>query len=75
MSTSEIATVLAWHDALNSETSTPWCRCPATTSRSATPTAPRRATPRCASGRSATPSDIEVGQIYYHDGVVVVEES
>ena len=35
-----------------SRTSTPWWPCPATTSRSATPRAQRKGTPRCSSGRA-----------------------
>lgn len=74
MSTSEIATVLAWHDALNtSDLDT-------LTSLSsddieigdADGAAQGHAALRDWAQRSA--STIDVGQIYYHDGVVVVQE-
>ena len=47
MTTSEIATVLAWHDALNEhDFDTLLANCPVTTSRWATGAVPHRATPR-----------------------------
>ena len=74
MSTSEIATVLAWHDALsNGDIDT----LPALSSEDieigdAHGAAQGHAALREWAQRSA--ATIEVGDIYYHDGVVVVEE-
>ena len=44
------------------------------TSKSVTRTAPRRATPHCAIGQLPARGQAEVGRIYVHDGVVVVEQ-
>lgn len=74
MSTSEIATVLAWHDALsNGDTDTLL----ALSSEDieigdAHGAAQGHAALREWAGRTA--ATIEVGDIYYHDGVVVVGE-
>jgi ketosteroid isomerase-like protein len=74
MSTSEIATVLAWHDALNSADLD-------TLVSLSSDDIEIGDSHRAAQGHAAlrewaqrNTAGIEVGQIYYHDGVVVVEE-
>ena len=54
MSTSEIATVLAWHDALNTADLDTLVSLSSDDIEIGDSPAPRRATPRCASGRGAT---------------------
>lgn len=75
MSTSEIATVLAWHDALNSADLD-------TLVSLSSDDIEIGDTHGAAQGHAAlrewaqrNTAGIEVGQIYYHDGVVVVEEN
>jgi len=74
MSTSEIATVLAWHDALNSADLD-------TLVSLSSDDIEIGDTHGAAQGHAAlrewaqrSTANIEVGEIYYHDGVVVVEE-
>ena len=74
MSTSEIATVLAWHDALNSADLDTLVSLSSDDIEigDAHGAAQGHAALREWAQRST--ADIEVGEIYYHDGVVVVEE-
>jgi hypothetical protein len=74
MSTSEIATVLAWHDALNTSDLDTLISLSSDDIEigDAEGAAQGHAALRDWAQRSA--STIEVGQIYYHDGVVVVQE-
>ena len=74
MSTSEIATVLAWHDALNTSDLDTLVSLSSDDIEigDADGAAQGHAALRDWAQRSA--ATIEVGQIYYHDGVVVVEE-
>jgi ketosteroid isomerase-like protein len=74
MSTSEIATVLAWHDALNSadldtlvSLSSDDIEIGDSHGAAQGHAALREWAQRCI-------ANLEVGEIYYHDGVVVVEE-
>lgn len=74
MSTSEIATVLAWHDALSQEDL-------GTLAGLSSDDIEIGDAHGAAQGHAAlrewargTDADIEVGEIYYRDGVVVVEE-
>jgi SnoaL-like domain len=74
MSTSEIATVLAWHDALNSADVDTLLEL---SSDDVEIGGPRGASQGLAALRDwATESGIRLvpGRIYYHDGVVVVEQ-
>jgi ketosteroid isomerase-like protein len=74
MSTSEIATVLAWHDALNTadlDTLISLSSDDIEIGDSDGAAQGHGALREWAQRLAAT---IEVGQIYYHDGVVVVEE-
>lgn len=75
MSTSEIATVLAWHDALSA-------RDHDTLVSLSSDDIEIGDGGRAAQGHAAlrewadrTDATIEVGRIYYHDGIVVVEET
>ncbi len=74
MSTSEIATVLAWHDALNTADLDTLIALSSDDIEigDADGAAQGHGALRDWAQRSA--AGIEVGQIYYHDGVVVVEE-
>ena len=74
MSTSEIATVLAWHDALNTADLDTLISLSSDDIEigDAGGAAQGHSALRDWAQRSA--ATIEVGQIYYHDGVVVVEE-
>ena len=74
MSTSEIATVLAWHDALNTADLDTLVALSSDDIEigDADGAAQGHAALRDWAQRST--ATIEVGQIYYHDGVVVVEE-
>ncbi|MFN8032807.1 MAG: nuclear transport factor 2 family protein [Mycobacterium sp.] len=74
MSTSEIATVLAWHDALNSADLDTLVSLSSDDIEigDAHGAAQGHAALREWAQRST--AEIEVGEIYYHDGVVVVEE-
>lgn len=74
MSTSEIATVLAWHDALNSGDLDTLVALSSDDVEigDAHGAAQGHAALRDWAQRAA--ATIEVGRIYYHDGVVVVEE-
>lgn len=74
MSTSEIATVLAWHDALNTSDVDTLISLSSDDIEigDADGAAQGHAALRDWAQRSA--ATIEVGQIYYHDGVVVVQE-
>jgi len=74
MSTSEIATVLAWHDALNSADLDTLVSLSSDDIEigDAHGAAQGHAALREWAQRST--ADIEVGEIYYHEGVVVVEE-
>ena len=74
MSTSEIATVLAWHDALNTEdldTLVALSSDDIEIGDSRGAAQGHTALRQWAQGATAA---IEVGRIYFHDGVVVVEE-
>jgi hypothetical protein len=74
MSTSEIATVLAWHDALNSgdlDTLTALSSDDVEIGDAHGAAQGHTALRDWAQRAAAT---VEVGRIYYHDGVVVVEE-
>ena len=80
MSTSEIATVLAWHDALNSgdlDTLVSLSSDDVEIGDAHGAAQGHVALRRWARGYSDEVADgaIEVGRIYYHDGVVVVEET
>ena len=75
MSTSEIATVLAWHDALSSndiDTLVSLSSEDIEIGDAGGAAQGHAALRQWAQGAHAT---VEVGRIYYHDGVVVVEES
>ena len=74
MSTSEIATVLAWHDALNAgdlDTLASLSSDDIEIGDSRGAAQGHAALRQWAQGTTAA---IEVGRIYFHDGVVVVEE-
>ena len=80
MSTSEIATVLAWHDALNSgdlDTLLSLSSDDVEIGDAHGAAQGHAALRQWAQGYPAQRTDgaIEVGRIYYHDGVVVVEET
>lgn len=80
MSTSEIATVLAWHDALNSgdlDTLLSLSSDDVEIGDAHGAAQGHAALRQWARGYSDEDAEgtIEVGRIYYHDGVVVVEET
>ena len=75
MSTSEIATVLAWHDALSAgdlDTLVSLSSDDIEIGDAAGASQGHAALREWAGGADAT---IEVGRIYFHDGIVVVEET
>ena len=74
MTTSEIATVLAWHDALNEQDFDTLVPCPATTSRSATPNGARQGHDALLDWARSSGVTADPGRMYVHDGVVVVEQ-
>lgn len=74
MSTSEIATVLAWHDALNSADLDTLVSLSSDDIEIGDSHGAAQGHAALREWAQRNTSDIEVGQIYYHDGVVVVEE-
>ena len=74
MSTSEIATVLAWHDALNSADLDTLVSLSSDDIEIGDSHGAAQGHAALREWAQRNTADIEVGQIYYHDGVVVVEE-
>ncbi len=75
MSTSEIATVLAWHDALNSADLDTLVSLSSDDIEIGDSYGAAQGHAALREWARRNTADIEVGQIYYHDGVVVVEEN
>jgi hypothetical protein len=74
MSTSEIATVLAWHDALNSADLDTLVSLSSDDIEIGDAHGAAQGHAALREWAQRNTADIEVGEIYYHDGVVVVEE-
>lgn len=74
MSTSEIATVLAWHDALNSADLDTLVSLSSDDIEIGDANGAAQGHAALRDWAQSSAVSIEVGQIYYHDGVVVVEE-
>ena len=74
MSTSEIATVLAWHDALNTADLDTLVSLSSDDIEIGDSHGAAQGHAALREWAQRNTADIEVGQIYYHDGVVVVEE-
>ena len=74
MSTSEIATVLAWHDALNSGDLDTLVALSSDDVEIGDAHGAAQGHAALRDWAQRTAATIEVGRIYYHDGVVVVEE-
>lgn len=74
MSTSEIATVLAWHDALNTSDLDTLISLSAEDIEIGDADGAAQGHAALRKWAQRTPATIEVGDIYYHDGVVVVGE-
>ena len=75
MSTSEIATVLAWHDALNSADLDTLVSLSSDDIEIGDAHGAAQGHAALREWAQRNTADIEVGQIYYHEGVVVVEEN
>ncbi|MCI4673763.1 nuclear transport factor 2 family protein [Candidatus Mycolicibacterium alkanivorans] len=75
MSTSEIATVLAWHDALNSADLDTLVSLSSDDIEIGDVHGAAQGHAALREWAERNTADIEVGQIYYRDGVVVVEET
>ena len=74
MSTSEIATVLAWHDALNTADLDTLIALSSDDIEIGDADGAAQGHGALRDWAQRTAATIEAGQIYYHDGVVVVEE-
>jgi ketosteroid isomerase-like protein len=74
MSTSEIATVLAWHDALNVADLDTLVSLSSDDIEIGDSSGAAQGHAALREWAQHNTAEIEVGQIYYHDGVVVVEE-
>ena len=74
MSTSEIATVLAWHDALSSGDLDTLLAVSSDDIEIGDADGAAQGHAALRDWAQRTEATIEVGRIYYHDGVVVVEE-
>ncbi|MCB0942104.1 MAG: nuclear transport factor 2 family protein [Mycolicibacterium sp.] len=74
MSTSEIATVLAWHDALNTADLDTLVALSSDDIEIGDANGAAQGHGALRDWAQRSTATIEVGQIYYHDGVVVVEE-
>ena len=74
MSTSEIATVLAWHDALNSADLDTLVSLSSDDIEIGDSHGAAQGHAALREWAQRNAASIEVGQIYYHEGVVVVEE-
>lgn len=74
MSTSEIATVLAWHDALNSADLDTLVSLSSDDIEIGDADGAAQGHAALREWAQGSAAEIEVGEIYYHDGVVVVEE-
>lgn len=75
MSTSEIATVLAWHDALNSGDAETLMSLSSDDIEIGDAHGAAQGHAALRDWAEKTDATVEVGRIYYHDGVVVVEET
>ncbi|AQT78384.1 hypothetical protein B1R94_02735 [Mycolicibacterium litorale] len=75
MSTSEIATVLAWHDALNTSDLDTLVSLSSDDIEIGDTSGAAQGHAALREWAQSADVNIEVGQIYYHDGVVVVEET
>ncbi|MGY4712566.1 nuclear transport factor 2 family protein [Mycolicibacterium sp. CBM1] len=75
MSTSEIATVLAWHDALNTSDIDTLVSLSSDDIEIGDSDGAAQGHAALREWALRLPATIEVGEIYYHDGVVVVEEN
>jgi hypothetical protein len=74
MSTSEIATVLAWHDALNASDLDTLISLSSDDIEIGDAHGAAQGHDALREWAQRSAATIDVGQIYYHDGVVVVEE-